>query len=175
MSRFWVRLRMKKAFSIVEMVIVVAILGILAAIVVPQFQAHTTEAKASAAKADLRVLRSAIELYAAQHGGVPPGYPGGDVGANPSMLAFVWQLCLASNESGDVAAAGTAGYNLGPYMRTFPKNPFNNDRTVRMVSNSEAFPSEPTGDSGWVYQAAAKLIRLDWPGTDTEGVPYYDY
>ncbi|GAH74356.1 unnamed protein product, partial [marine sediment metagenome] len=66
---------MKKAFTLVEILIVVAILGILAAIVIPQFQAHSQEAKEAAAKDNLRILRNAIELYAVQHGGVPPGYP----------------------------------------------------------------------------------------------------
>lgn len=166
---------MKKAFSLVELMIVVAVLGILAAIVVPQFQSHTTHAKESAAKSDLRTLRSAIELYTAQHNGIPPGYPNGDITAAPSALTFVWQLTGASNESGQIAAPGTAGYNLGPYMRTFPKNPFNNDWSVKMVGNSEEFPTNATGNFGYIYQPATKTIKLDWPGTDSAGIRYYDY
>ena len=68
---------MKRAFSLVEILIVVAVLGILAAIALPTFQGYIVEAKEAAAKDNLCILRSAIELYAAQHDGVPPGIPGG--------------------------------------------------------------------------------------------------
>lgn len=167
--------KMRKAFSLVELMIVVAVLGILAAIVVPQFQSHATRAKQATAKANLRVLRGAIELYAAQHKGIPPGYPGGDITAAPSPLTFMWQLTLASNESGQTAAPGTAGYNLGPYVRAFPQNPFNNVQIVKMLGNNEGFPAGATGKFAYIYKPITKTIRLDWPGTDEQGVRYYDY
>ena len=62
---------MKTGFSLVELIIVVAVLGIMAAIVVPQFQNQSTKAKEAVAKEGLRILRSAIELYTAQHSGIP--------------------------------------------------------------------------------------------------------
>lgn len=92
------RYKMKKAFTLVEILIVVAILGILAAIVLPQFQSHTQQAKESAAKDNLRILRNAIELYAAQHDGVPPGYPNGDTTASPHYLCFAL-LCFTTLQS----------------------------------------------------------------------------
>ena len=61
-------------FTLVELMIVVAILGVLAAIVLPEFAGHIQQAKESAAKDNLRILREAIERYAADHNGVPPGY-----------------------------------------------------------------------------------------------------
>jgi prepilin-type N-terminal cleavage/methylation domain-containing protein len=67
------RCGMERAFSLVELMIVVAVLGILAAIVVPQFQRHSTQAKEAVAKDSLRLLRGAIELYTARHGGRPTG------------------------------------------------------------------------------------------------------
>jgi len=166
---------MKKAFSLVELMIVVAVLGILAAIVVPQFQSHATQAKEAAAKSNLRVLRSAIELYTAQHNGVPPGYPNGDITAAPSAPTFVAQLTQASNAWGQTAAVGTDGYNLGPYIRSFPMNPFNNLSIVKVVGNSEEFPANATGNFAYLYKPATKTIKLDWTGTDSAGVAYYDY
>ncbi len=166
---------MERGFSLVELMIVVAVLGILAAIVVPQFQSYTTQAKEASAKSDLRTLRSAIELYTVQHNGVPPGYPNGDVTAAPVEQIFIWQLTMASNKSGQTANPGTAGFGLGPYVKAFPKNPFNNLGLVKMVGNSEGFPASATGDFGYIYQPATVTVRLDWPETDKGGINYYDY
>lgn len=146
---------MKKAFTLVEILIVVAILGILAAIVLPILKGNIAEAKESTAKDNLRILRNIIELYAAQHNGVPPGYPGDRPNNPPS--------------SGAYAIA------MRPYLRTFPENPFNDKVTVRMIANDVSFPPAPTGQDGWVYQPQTKTIKLDWSGTDKDGVSYYDY
>ena len=48
-------------------------------------------------------------------------------------------------------------------------------RTINMIENAVPLPAEPTGEFGWIYKPAAKTIKLDWPGTDAEGVRYYDY
>jgi hypothetical protein len=56
-----------------------------------------------------------------------------------------------------------------------PENPFNTRQDVRMIGNSEAFPGDPTGGFGWVYQPATKTLRLDWPGTDKSAIRYFDY
>jgi prepilin-type N-terminal cleavage/methylation domain-containing protein len=167
--------KLKKAFTLVELLIVVAILGILAAVIMPTLQGHIQRARESAAKDDLRVLRNAIELYAAQHNGVPPGYPDNDTTQSPDHLTFIWQLALATNESGKIAERGTPGYNFGPYINTYSKNPFNNKWTLNMINNSGDFPAEATGDYAYIYKPATKQIKLDWPGTDSEGVRYYDY
>ncbi len=56
---------MKKqhAFTLIELLIVVAIIGILAAIAVPNFLNAQLKAKISRAQADLRAIRTAIEMY----------------------------------------------------------------------------------------------------------------
>jgi general secretion pathway protein G len=149
---------MKRGFSLVELMIVVAVLGILAAIVVPQFQSHTTQARMAAAKNNLHILRVAIELYAAQHNDVPPGYPNDNSTQNPAFLIFLLQMV-----------------KTGHYLSELPENPFNDMITMKFISNSEQFPAEATGDFGWVYKPQTKEIRLDWPGTDKEGIRYYDY
>ena len=149
---------MNRGFSLVELVIVVAVLGILAAIVVPQFQSHATQAKEAVAKDSLRILRSGIELYTTQHGGVPPGYEDDDPRTVPSSSTFHNQLVLE-----------------GRYVLRMPENPFNKLRTTLVIANAGTFPDVATGTYGWVYQPATSTIRLDWPGTDKSGLRYYDY
>lgn len=151
-------LRMKRAFSIVELIIVVAVLGILAAIVLPQFQSHATEARQAAAKDNVRVLRSAIELYAAKHTGVAPGYKDNDPTSTPSSDYFRIQTTVDSH-----------------YFAKIPLNPFNKLDTIKMIGNNEALPAEATGNFGWIYKPATETIRLDWPGVDKDGIRYYDY
>ena len=149
---------MLKGFSLIELMIVVAVLGILAAIIVPQFQEHSTQAREAVAKDGLRILRSAIELYAARHSGIPPGYKDNNPLVPPTDLDFQNQLITQ-----------------GRYISAMPENPFNKKPDVKMVGNSEAFPPNPTGQFGWVYQPATKTIKLDWQGADSEGISFYDY
>lgn len=166
---------MKKAFSLVELVIVVAVLGILAAIVLPTFQGYVTTAKEAAAKDNLRILRSAIKLYTAQHSGVPPGYPNGDMQNPVSAWCVVAQLTEQTNAQGQLASSGAAGCDRGPYIRDIPLNSFNENSQIQILQNNAAFPDQATGLYGWIYQPETKTIKLDWPGTDKDGIRYYDY
>ena len=148
----------KRGFSVAELLIVVAILGIMAAIVIPQFQSQSTRAKGAVAKDSLRILRGAIELYTAQHGGIPPGYKDDDPQTPPTSAIFYDQLVVGR-----------------VYLVKIPKNPFNNLRNIKMIGNNEAFPQDAVGGYAWVYQAATKTIRLNWPGSDLHGLRYFDY
>jgi prepilin-type N-terminal cleavage/methylation domain-containing protein len=149
---------MRKAFSLVELMIVAAVIGILAALSVPYLHNHAAEAKEAAAKDNLRVLREAIKFYAVHHNDTPPGYPGNDRGAQPTEDSFRLQLILEQN-----------------YLRKVPPNPFNGLETLHIIGNAEGFPAEATGDYGWIYQPATGTIRLDRPGADSDGVQYLDY
>lgn len=151
---------MKKAFSLVELMIVVAILGILAAIILPEFQSHTTQARDVTAKENIHILRAAIELYAARHGGIAPGYLDDDPSQQPSWVALRSQLV-----------------DIGNFLSNLPKNPFNEKALMRMINNDEDFPTEPllTDFWGWIYKPATKTIKLNWPGTDENDIRYYDY
>jgi general secretion pathway protein G len=166
---------MNRGFSLLELLIVVAILGILAAIVMQEFQSHSQEAKETAARDNLQILRHQIELYAAQHNSIPPGYPDSDTSATPTWPILLSQILKATNASGQFADPGTEGYPLGPYLSDIPANPFNDSKTVKMIGNNESFPAQATGTFGWMYKAATKEIRLDWPGTDSYLTLYYDY
>ncbi len=149
---------MRSAFSLTELVIVAAIIGILAALAIPYFQSETMEAKEAAAKDNLRLLRGAIELYAARHAGVLPGYTGGTPSGDLDAICFVRQIVYDD-----------------AWLRRMPENPYNHLDTILMIGNGEPFPTKATGKYGWIYQPATKTMCLDWPGSDPDGVRYMDY
>jgi prepilin-type N-terminal cleavage/methylation domain-containing protein len=168
---------MKKAFSLVELMIVVAIIGILAAMVIPKVSDYSKRARDAAAKENLLTLRSAIELYASQHNGVPPGYANNDVSTAPNAITLALQLTQSSNAGGTIANRGTPGFPYGPYIRQFPINPFNNSGGVMVYGNAQTLPAAaPAGVRyGWVYHPATKSFRLNTAGNDTAGAAYWSY
>lgn len=66
------KLRNKKGFTLIELLIVVAIIGILAAIAIPQFSAYRVKAYNSSASSDLRNLKTALESAFADDQSYPP-------------------------------------------------------------------------------------------------------
>jgi len=164
-----------RAFTLVEILVVVVLLGILAAVVIPSAAKSTTPAKDSALASDLQLLRRFILIYKSQHLEVGPGYPDGDTTQAPTEQAFIDQATMASNANGQTAPAGTAGFNRGPYISKIPVNPFNGKNTVEMLADGQAFPADADDSHGWIYKAATSEIRADNTGTNLNGKRYYDY
>ena len=68
-----------RGFTLIEILIVVVILGILAAIIIPQFASAQSAARATAMRSQLGTIRSQIASWQVQHGGNIPGGPSGSV------------------------------------------------------------------------------------------------
>jgi general secretion pathway protein G len=133
--------RTKRGFTLVEILIVVVILGILAAIVIPQFTEASTEAKLSSLCTDLQTMRSQIELYKIQHNDALPG-----AGAASFENALTAQTDIF----------GAAGTDYGPYIQKIPTNQFNDDDVVEKdgVSNGD-------GSAGWNFDTTTGAFHAD--------------
>ncbi len=98
--------RARHGFTLIEILIVVVILGILAAIVIPQFTDAAAEASRSNLQSQLQTIRSQIELYNVQNPATP-------YEAGTPTDAFFWDRLVQNN-----------------YLQTLPKNPLQNGTTL---------------------------------------------
>ena len=134
--------RKNTGFTLVEILIVVIILGILAAIVIPQFTEASNDARVSALVSDLQTVRSQVELYKIQH---LDDFPG-TVNGTWTIGNFVTHL------NGKTDINGQAGVTLGPYLQKFPTNPFNTSAAVRDATGASD-PNTESGTEGWWFNS----------------------
>lgn len=175
----------QRGFTLVELLIVVIILAILAAIVIPQFSSSTLDAQEGALDADLNMLRSAIDLYRIQHNGDYPGLKaatgatctGGaaGLGAAASDVAMVSQLTMFSNAAGgtcNLQVTGATPVALGPYLRKgFPAEPVSQSAAIAL--SATATPLAPAAAAlGWAYSTTTGQIVKNSNATDSKGVVY---
>ena len=92
------RMSNRKGFTLVELLVVVAIIGILAAIAVPRFTDATTAAKKAKIQADLRTIDSAIMIYYAANSQYP---------TNLATLSGVQLAATPKEPSGAIKINGT--------------------------------------------------------------------
>jgi general secretion pathway protein G len=134
----------KSGFTLVEILIVVVILGILAAIVVPQLSNSSTQVKTSALSTDLRKIRTQIELYKFHHKSMLPA------SSDETNEDFKQRMTEKTD------ADGNSGTDYGPYMREIPLNPFNNRRTIRIDG-----PAAGANTEGWRFDTSSGDFQAD--------------
>ena len=145
--------RTQGAFTLVELLIVVIILAILAAIVIPQFAASTDDAKLASLDTTLSNMRSALDLYYQQHGEYPSALGDGTNAAN-STAAFVSQLSQYTDADGDAQLSKDATHIYGPYLRKaeIPSEPMTNSNALKIeTAGTLGLAAEGTDPGGWRY------------------------
>jgi general secretion pathway protein G len=152
-----------KAFTLVEILIVVIILGILAAIVIPQFTEASNDARVSALQSDLQTCRSQLELYKVQH---LENYPQAIVGSDSTKV--IAQLTSRTNSAGTVGTDPTL-FPFGPYLQQFPSNSFVSDTTKSgTITFGTTDPAPGNAASGWyINTSTGKFSANDNNAGDT--------
>ena len=145
-------MRKHTGFTLIELVVVVMILGILAAVAAPKLLTTSGVAADNGLKETLGVIRDAIERYAADHAGQLPGADGVEL---------------------------TLQNDLAPkYIRVFPKCPVGvQNKAIRIIPG----PAGPiTGDANptksWAYNTADGNFICNWsaavPSANDPAVKY---
>lgn len=103
-------LRRQRGFTLIEIMVVVVILGILAAVVVPRIMDRPDDARIAKARQDIRVLESSLNLYKLDNFYYPSTQQGLEA--------------LVTPPSGEPAARN---WKSGGYVQSLPKDPWGND------------------------------------------------
>ncbi len=157
------RLR-RSGFTLVEILIVVIILGILAAIVIPQFTNASQDARKNSLTSQLQTVRAQLELYKLQHlDELPPSLDGST--ASPAC----WEEMTFKTD----VAHNTGTGNFGPYLQAPPANPLNGKVDVAVVSGTTDFGSGggsfSSGTAGFVLNTTTGKI---WATSAKNGFIY---
>lgn len=125
---------LRAGFTLVEILIVVVILGILAAIVVPQFTNASNEAVKGALDSQLQTINSQVELYRVR-----------EQGASPT---------LAAGEAND----GWGDMVGGEYLKEVPMNGYTNNGSIDAGEEADAFGGTRDTEQGWVFDATLNTV-----------------
>jgi len=101
----------EKGFTLVELLVVIVILGILAAVVVFAVGGITNKGNSSACKIEVRTINTANQAYLAQSTATPPAYPIG-----PTVPLMITQLATANLIPAGTTSLPTSGAYSPSYV-----------------------------------------------------------
>jgi type II secretory pathway pseudopilin PulG len=145
---------------LIEVMIVLVILAIIAALVVPSFTQGKTKADEATLKENLRNLRRAIQLYTVDH-----------TGRFPTAAGISGQLTQYSDEAGNTSPVKTATHIYGPYLPVVPL------LNVGQRSGKSGIAAADGPDVGWIYNPATGSIQANTTDAevDDKGQKFSEY
>jgi general secretion pathway protein G len=138
----------RSGFTLIELVVVIMILGILAAVAVPKLITTTGSATDNGLRQSLAVVRDAIEMYAAEHAGKLPGVDG---------------------------AEATFKTDLKPYLRgDFPKCPVGAKNDSVDFGSTDPLTGDASPTKAWRYNKATGQFIVNYGAATSDGTTTYD-
>ena len=142
--------KLRRGFTLVELLIVIIIIAVLAAVAIPKFASSSGRSKDSSLKSNLKIVRNAIEMFRA------------DTGLTPATLADLAATTAPSGGGLNNSATATpfpTGSFRGPYIQAVPVDPVSGTSLTYTVTAGASF--------GKVAPSAT--------GNDTDGNAYTGY
>lgn len=139
-------MRKSGAFTLIELMIVVAIIGILAAIAIPKFTELINKSREGATKGQLNSIRSALNAYYGDNEGL---FPAGPAGSNITFL----QTSLVPK----YLAKWPEAYTPGRHGKT---------ATVDAINGGDPYAADATDEGEWVY--VSNSVSGDWGRINVE-------
>ena len=147
-------------FSLLELVLVIVIIGTIAAIAIPRLSRGAAGASDATLRGSLAVLRKAIDFYATEHGGTLP-----------TEADIENQLLQYSDALGNTQAARDATHIYGPYVAKLPALPVGERKGNTHIADKNA------DGVGWIYKESTGKIYANTKNgeKDDADVKYKDY
>lgn len=134
----------KNAFTLIEIVIVIILVGILASMILPYFRSPADDTTLASIKTDMQTVRFLLQLYKVQHGGTCP--------ASMDLMT--------TTTSADGRKGTGAEYPYGPYIQTMPTNPYLGKNTI--LTAPSATDNNPKDNStGWYYNPTTGTFQAN--------------
>lgn len=179
----WTYLAGRAGFTLIELMIVVAIIGIIATIAIPKFSEMMKRARESATKGNLGICRTAVAFYYGSNEGIYPYRLSGDPPAVPlyeiSGGAADQNWGSANGSPDGIYARGWSEElcdDVSPFIRDLPENStsLSPSKSVRSGVWNEPDPGNlPSGDdNGWFYCFRGGKVVVNSNGVDIKGNPY---
>ncbi|MUI55006.1 pilin [Aliivibrio fischeri] len=134
----------QKGFTLIELMIVVAVIGVLSAIAMPQYQKYVAKAEVASALATLTGIKTNVEAYSVENGVFPAAGKEGELGVPTSI------------PGGTIAFAASASAGSGTITYTFKAS------GVSSLITGKKFQLARTGtDGSWACDGSATTPVTD--------------
>ena len=146
-----VRSRRGAGFSLLEIVVVLVLLGVIAAIAIPRMSSAAGNSANAAVASSVSKVQQAIELYAAEHLERDPSQDP-DGSTNTDGAVFSRRLVQHTDDQGAIDPAGI----FGPYLRAWPANQLNHLSSVRIGGAAAGANTD-----GWRFDPPTRKFESD--------------